>query len=345
MTDRLTNGYVSILHGAGYVGRELITVLAHHPALSLGEIVSRSHAGDPISKAHPHLRGVVEGAFVDRLTDLSVDAVIVAAEHGQGVAAVQKLLETGYEGVIIDMSADFRIHDPALLKTYYGWDHPAPALLDEFVYGLPEVYAPYPSGTKFIANPGCFATGIALALAPLAEHLDITRVSVTALTGASGSGARPKSTTHFPDREGNVRAYSVLTHRHLAEVAMVTGATPTFVPASGPWTRGIWGTAVANLPAGFGPEQVRTWFEEAYAACPLIRLWPDELPELKPVAGTPFCDIGWTVHAGHLVVGFAIDNLLKGAASQAVQNLNLLLGLPETAGLLPSAITQATSLA
>lgn len=336
---------ISILHGAGYVGRELITLLAGHALVDLGEVVSRSHAGEPIWKAHPHLRGIVDQAFVDELSDFSVEAVIVAAEHGQGVPAVQKLLDAGYEGVIIDMSADFRIQDAGLFATYYHATHPAPALLADFVYGLPELYAPYPSGTRFIANPGCFATGIALALAPLTEHIDIDRISVTALTGASGSGARAKATTHYPDRDGNVRAYSVLSHRHLAEVTQVTGGTPSFVPVSGPWTRGIWGTATTTVDAGVSAAAVGSWFERAYGDKPLIRLWPGELPELKPVAGSPFCDIGWVVEEDRLVVGFAIDNLMKGAASQAIQNLNLALSLPETAGLLPAATTLASHLA
>lgn len=336
---------VSILHGAGYVGRELISLLNAHPLINLHEVVSRSHAGEPIAKAHPNLRGVVNELFVDELSDLSVDAVIVAAEHGQGVAAVQKLLNAGFEGIVIDMSADFRIQDADLLSKYYGSSHASPELLSQFVYGLPELVAPFAPGTRFIANPGCFATGITLALAPLAQHIDINGITVTAMTGASGSGARAKATTHFPDREGNLRAYSVLNHRHLAEVAQVTGGTPAFIPVSGPWTRGIWGTATTSIDVSITQEAVTEWFESVYADKPLVRLSPGELPELKPVAGSPFCDIGWIVEDGRLVVGFAIDNLLKGAASQAVQNLNLALGLPETAGLLPSAINQAAVLA
>jgi LysW-gamma-L-alpha-aminoadipyl-6-phosphate/LysW-L-glutamyl-5-phosphate reductase len=345
MSDSKHAMQVSILHGAGYVGCELISLFASHPYVGIGEVISRSHAGEAIWKAHPHLRGVVDGVFVDELSDLSVDAVIVAAEHGQGVAAVERLLNAGFEGVVIDMSADYRIQDADLLEKYYDTKHPAPELLSQFVYGLPELYAPYPGGTRFIANPGCFATGMALALAPLAGHLDIDHVSVTALTGASGSGARPKATTHFPDRDGNLRAYSILNHRHLAEVVQVTGGTPAFVPVSGPWTRGIWGTATSSIDPSTSLADVSTWYDSMYGGKPFIRLSPGELPELKPVAGSPFCDIGWIVEGGRLVVGFAIDNLMKGAASQAIQNLNLALGLPETAGLLPSAIHQASVLA
>jgi N-acetyl-gamma-glutamyl-phosphate reductase len=209
-------------------------------------------------------------------------------------------------------------------------------LLDAFVYGLPEVHAPYPAGTRWVANPGCFATGITLALWPPARHLSPLRASVTALTGASGSGTKAKATTHFPTRDGNVRAYKILAHQHLPEIRQTLGAHAevAFVPVSGPWTHGIWGTAHVTLPAGVGEADVAAWFEAAYGEAACVRCWPGALPELRYAAGTPFCDVGWVVQGDHLVVGFALDNLLKGAASQAVQNLNLLLGWPETAGLI-----------
>ena len=238
---------------------------------------------------------------------------------------------------IVDLSADFRFRDTAVYEAWFGFRHPAPELLARFVYGLPEVFAPYPPGTRLIANPGCFATGLSLALYPAAQPLAPLQAAVTALTGASGSGTRPKPTTHFPTREGNVRAYKVLAHQHLPEVLQVLGpaAEVAFVPASGPWTRGIWGTAHLALPDGLDEEDVTGWFERAYAEADAVRLWPGQLPELRYAVGTPFCDLGWIVQGNHLVVGFALDNLLKGAATQAVQNLNLALGLPAMAGLRP----------
>ena len=188
-----------------------------------------------------------------------------------------------------------------------------------------------------MANPGCFATGLALALWPLSRHLETATVAVTALTGASGSGTRPKAATHFPERDGNVRAYKVLVHQHLPEVQQVVGPglRIAFVPASGPWTRGIWGTVHVTLPEGITAGEVDEWYATAYDQAPFVRLWPNQLPELRYAVHTPFCDLGWIVRNRALVVGFALDNLLKGAASQAIQNLNLLLGLPQTAGLLP----------
>lgn len=329
----------AVLHGAGYVGRELIRLLHAHPDVALAEVTSRSHAGDPLFAAHPAFRGLIPGSFAESLSEFDVDVVFVAAGHGKGAAAVADLLDAGYGGAIIDMSADFRLQSPELYETIYGIEHPLRDLIPSFRYGLPEIVGEHPKETKYIANPGCFATGIALALHPLTTAIPSLRASVTALTGASGSGARASATTHFPDRSGNVRAYRVLSHRHTPEVEQTLGVHGgiAFTPISGPWTDGIWGTASVELPEGIDASDVAAWFERAYGSSPLIRLYPNQLPELAPVVHSPFCDIGWIVSDRELVVGFALDNLWKGAASQAIQNMNLILGLDETAGLLPKA--------
>lgn len=328
----------AILHGAGYTGGELIRLLLNHPDATLTTVTSRAFAGEPVWSAHPALRSVVDLTFeTPNSADLGdADVVFVAAEHGQGAAAVTGLLQSGYEGVIVDLSADFRFRDPRVYPARFGFEHPEPSLLSDFVYGLPEICGQYAAGTRFVANPGCFATAISLALWPLVTHLENVTAHVTALTGASGSGAQPKPTTHFPTREGNVRAYRVFSHQHQPEIEQTlgTGLDLAFVPVSGPWTRGIWGTAHVELSGKSSALLAADWFHEAYARRPLVRLWPQELPELRYCVGTPFCDIGWVADGPRLVVGFALDNLLKGAASQAVQNMNLVLGLPETRGLL-----------
>ena len=329
---------IALLHGAGYVGGELIRLLIDHPDAHLRTVTSRSFAGRPVWTTHPALRGRTDSAFTDP-EDLAldgIDAVLIAAEHGKGATAVLEITSSGFEGPIVDLSADFRFEDAALYETWFGFVHPAPELISSYVYGLPEVYAPYPVGTRYVANPGCFATGLALSLWPVSRHLGTFHASATALTGASGSGSTPKTATHFPTRDGNVRAYKILRHQHLPEVQQVLGegAHIAFVPASGPWTRGIWGTAQIRLEPGITQNDVTAWFESAYAEKPFVRLWKGELPELRYAVDTPFCDIGWMVDGRNLVIGFAEDNLLKGAASQAIQNLNLLLGLPETSGLL-----------
>jgi LysW-gamma-L-alpha-aminoadipyl-6-phosphate/LysW-L-glutamyl-5-phosphate reductase len=323
----------AVLHGAGYGGGVLVKILSRHPAVSLDVVTSRSFAGKPVWTAHPALRGASELAFADddQLPLDRLDVLFVAAEHGQSARTVAEVLDRGYQGAVIDLSADFRFRDPEIYPRMFGFEHPRPELLAEFTYGLTEARAPYAEGTRFIANPGCFATAIELALLPLARRDSPFRASITALTGASGSGARPKDTTHFPTREGNVRAYKVFTHQHEPEMRAVLGehVELSFVPVSGPWTHGIWGTAhVTGIESG----DVRAAYETFYRDSPLVRLW-DGLPELRFSVGSPFCDLGVVEVDGQVVIGFALDNLWKGAASQAIQNMNLLFALDETTGL------------
>ena len=327
----------AVLHGAGYAGGELLALLLAHPLVEPAVVTSRSQAGEPLHATHPRLRGQTDLTYTapDDLDPDEVDVAFVCAEHGQGAAAVQSLRQSGFDGLIVDLSADHRLASLDTYEAVYGLEHPDPDAMRSAVYGLAEVNGAAVRGASLVANPGCFATGISLALWPLKTLRGPFEAHVTALTGASGSGARPSPTTHYPRRDGNVRAYKVLAHRHMAEVRETLGGASIvhFVPVSGPWTRGIWGTAhvatLATLP------EVTAAFEKAYAGRPCVRLSPGELPELQPTTGTPFCDIGWVERDGHLVIGFALDNLLKGAASQAVQNLNLALGWPEALGLLP----------
>jgi N-acetyl-gamma-glutamyl-phosphate reductase len=328
---------IGLLHGAGYVGGELICLLAGHPEAVLDTVTSRTFAGQPVEAAHPSLHGQVNHTFVAP-TDAalhSLDALLVAGEHGQSIQIVPEILESGFDGPIVDLSADFRFRDPAIYPEWFDGEHPAPDLLDEAVYGLPE-WSEEIAGASLVANPGCYATGITLALAPLAQKEVPFTAHVTALTGASGSGATPSAATHFPDRDGNVCPYKVLDHQHGPEILQTLGehVTLDFVPASGPWTRGIWGTAQIEWPETVNPNTVAAWYDKAYADAPCVRC-SSGLPSLQPTVRTPFCDLGWDTDGSTLVVGFALDNLLKGAASQAIQNLNRTLALPETAGLLP----------
>jgi len=327
---------VGILHGAGYTGREVIGCVLRHPGLELVAVTSSTFADKPLYVSHAALRGVTDLNFSAHLNE-PVDALFVTAGHGRSASAIGRARDVGFDGVIVDLSADFRYPDVAAYEKWIGAKHTRPDLLPEAVYSMPEITGDLPEGARLIANPGCFATGQALALWPLSQHLPDVPVAVTALTGASGSGASPMAGTHFPDRDGNVRAYKVMKHQHAAEISRLftAGFDFSFVPVSGPWTRGIWGTAHVQVPEGTTADDVDGWYRNAYGGAPLVRLSPGELPELLPVVNTPFADIGWILSGRHLVVGFAIDNLLKGAASQAVQNLNLALGLPSETGLLP----------
>ena len=316
----------------------MIRLLIGHPDVALEMVTSRTFAGEPVAEAHPSLGGQTDLTFTapSEAPLPSLDAVLVAGEHGQSMHLIPELLEAGVDGPIVDLSADFRFRDPAVYPEWFDVEHPAPDLLETATYGLPELAEGAPSG-PIVANPGCYATALTLALAPLVGQKPSITAHVTALTGASGSGATPSAATHFPTRDGNVRPYKVLAHQHTPEVRQTLGASLDlqFVPASGPWTRGIWGTAQVEWPAPVSGEAVAGWFDAAYADAPFVRTSPGSLPALQPTVGTPFCDVGWQVDDTTLVVGFALDNLLKGAASQAVQNLNRALRLSETAGLLP----------
>ncbi len=330
-----------VLHGAGYVGAELIQLLLAHPFVTLDVVTSTSQAGQSLASVHPSLTGRTSLMFTDSYDNADgLDVVFIAAGHGKGATAVKELHTGGYAGKIIDMSADFRLKSVNTYEVTYGVEHPIPTLLDDAVYGLPELTAVTPLH-RLVANPGCFATGLSLALTPLARAGCSGTAHVTALTGASGSGNRPSPTTHYPTRDGNVRAYRIFNHRHLAEVDQFVGdaISVSFVPVSGPWTRGIWGTIHFQSTGGrMDSGDLSRLFESAYGDKPFVRLWPGVLPELRFSLGTPFCDIGWIGKDDQTVIGFALDNLLKGAASQAIQNMNLITGLPETTGLLPEQI-------
>lgn len=333
---------VGIVHAAGYVGRELITLVDAHPFLDLAIVASDSHAGEPVWKVHPTLRRISSQRFssVDVEAILDLDVVILAGSHGTSFRLVADLVDRSYDGTLVDMTSDFRYPNAESHLFWTGTAHPSPNLLDRFVYGLPEIsrqHAVNGAPVGLIANPGCFATALTLALWPLARHLADLDVHVTAISGASGAGSKPTSTTHFPRRDGNVRAYNPLAHRHAGEVQEATEhrLNVAFVPASGPWTRGIWGTAQTTLPPEIESSSVREWFHEAYDEEPFVRLWDDRLPELAYSVGTPFCDLGWKMAGSNLVIAFGLDNLLKGAASQAIQNVNMSVNLPEETGLIP----------
>ncbi len=324
---------IVIRHGAGYVGRELIRLILAHPNLELIRATSRSQDGKEISQVFPELKGMTALEYSSSYEVSDADCVIVAAEHGKSMSVVKDILDSGYDGMIIDMSADFRLRDVNKYEEVYGIEHAASDLLSSFVYGLSEVNRDAIMQTRYIGNPGCFATALSLTLKPLTDLLGKIEPTITAITGSSGSGARPSSVTHFSTRNSNIRSYKILEHRHQAEVDQVLGNDNSiaFVPSSGPWVRGIWGNAqlkVENV-------NLKEIFHEAYGDCPFVRLHPEQLPEMRWVVDTPFADIGWVTRGEKVVLGFAIDNMLKGAASQAIQNLNLMLELDERTGLIP----------
>ncbi len=306
---------VAVIGAAGYTGGEMLRLLLSHPMVGAQGIVavSASHAGKPVWSAHPDLEGLVDLSFVPDLAE-QVDAVVLCLGHGQS-ARWRAEHPLAPSTKLVDLGNDFRIEGP---------DHP-------FVYGLPEVNRERIRAATHVANPGCFATAIQLALLPLAEAGLITEpVSVNAITGSTGAGQAPQETTHFSWRAGNVNTYKVFEHQHEPEILQTLGdVVLRFVPLRGPFTRGIHATVVMGSPRGV---DVAALYRERYADHPFVHVDHD-VPDLKRVVGTNMCRLGILERNGSLMIVSVIDNLLKGASGQALQNLNLLFGLEETAGL------------
>jgi len=343
-----------VLGAAGYGGGELLRLLGAHPAVIAIAAASRSHAGKPFHAAHPGLRGIVEGAFVAepdwsalaRSVDAGAALVVFAAlPHGELAEKLPALEQTwsqaGLAGdrlTLIDLSGDHRLADAAAYAKHYGKPHPHPANLGRFVYGLPEQQRARTRGATRIANPGCFATGIELALLPLLDQ-PLGWVAVSGTTGSSGSGALPSDTTHHPTRANDYRAYKPLVHQHLGEVEQLLRAAGnpaqvSFVPHSAPLVRGVSITLQARVPdATAAAAKVRAF----YAHEPFVRV-VEGAPRVAVVAGSNFCDLGVAASGELLVVMTALDNLVKGMAGQAVQNMNLALGLDERAGLMQAPV-------
>ncbi|HNX30059.1 MAG TPA: N-acetyl-gamma-glutamyl-phosphate reductase [Holophaga sp.] len=338
---------VAILGASGYGGGELLRWLSIHPKVASLRGTARTLAGQPFWKAHPNLRGVLDGGFEEELdwtafAGCEQPVVFSALAHG---ALAEKLpeLESAWQAagiaerlLLVDLSGDFRLQDPAVFAKAYKKAHPCPGQLPRFVYGMPEWNKARIPGARRIANPGCFATALQLGVVPL-RGLKLGFLAASAATGSSGSGASPSEGTHHPLRAQDFRAYKVLAHQHLPEVHMAMEACAVegdlaFVPQSAPMVRGIFATLMFPLPGDLDAKALQARAQVAFQDCPFVRLVEDS-PRVTAVAGSNFADLSVAAKGGAGVVLVALDNLCKGMASQAVQNMNLALGLPETEGL------------
>jgi N-acetyl-gamma-glutamyl-phosphate reductase len=334
-----------IVGGSGYTGALLAELLLRHPSVMLTRVSSESLAGEPVSRHLPRVRGDL--TFCPESEVQGVDVAFVCTPHGEAARVVKRLVDDGAR--VIDLSADFRL-DAATYAEWYG-EHPCPELLPG-VYGLTELNREAVAGATIVANPGCYPTAALLALTPL-KPLGLADVIIDAKSGVSGAGKAAKPTTHFCSVDSDLVAYGVQSHRHFPEIAAglagggagpsafgaaagAGGPSLTFIPHLVPLQRGISETIYVR-PSTFplpSAAQVRELYEESYASEPFVELC-DAPPQLKDVAGTNYCRIFVHVdeRAGRLVVISVIDNLMKGASGQAVQNLNVMLGLPEHEGL------------
>lgn len=334
----------AVIGGSGYGGAELIRRLLSHPEVELVRVASIDFVGERVSAVHPNLEGRTDLRFEGLApadAARGMDVVLMGLPHKVSALKAPEIMATGAR--IVDLSGDFRLRDPAAYEKYYGAVHPCPGELTEgtFVYGLPELHREAIRKARYIASPGCFATTIELALLPLAAAGLLTgAVEVVGITGSSGSGVAPSAGTHHPVRANNLRTYKPLEHQHIPEIeralsdAGAGDVTVRLVPVSAPLARGIFATCFAHVDAGVDPGAIESLFRDRYAREPFVRVPAARLPEVVAVKGTNYAEVaavpGDVAEGKRAIACFAaIDNLVKGGAGQAIQSMNLMLGLDE----------------
>ncbi|MCB1740591.1 MAG: N-acetyl-gamma-glutamyl-phosphate reductase [Gammaproteobacteria bacterium] len=329
----------AIVGGSGYSGGELLRLLHFHPAVEVVQVTSERLAGKFVHSAHPNLRQVSRLKFC-ALSELEAcDVLFLCLPHGSAVQHIDRMRELAPR--IIDSSADFRLTDPALYQTWYGKPHPRPELLGQFAYGIPEVNREAIRQATEVACAGCNATATILALRPFVKRGLVERAVVEVKAGSSEGGNAVNEGSHHPERSGAVRSYKPSGHRHTAEMIQVLGDVPVhFSATSIEMVRGILATCHLFLSQDVSEKDVWKILREDYGDEPFVRIVKERsgiyrYPEPKILSGTNYCDIGFErdEHARRLVVISAIDNLMKGAAGQAVQAFNLMHGLAESCGL------------
>ncbi len=330
-----------IVNVTGYAGLELARLLLDHPTVELTQVTGRSAVGQRLSEFFPHL-GKTD-LIIQADIEEPVDVAFSALPHKASAAAAVPLLESGAK--VIDISADFRLKDVGVYEEWYQVTHPAPQLLQEAVYGLPELHREEIVKARLIANPGCYPTSAILALAPVADIIE-PDVVVDSKSGISGAGRTLALTTHYAEVNESCQAYSLKGHRHLPEMLQeVNGArrkvlggndeiAMTFVPHLVPMTRGIHSDCYSRLTVNMSARQLRERYRDFYRNAPFVRV-VEQPPQTKHTWGSNYCVIHPTIdeRTNRLVVLSCIDNLVKGAAGQAVQNMNLIMGLDETLGI------------
>lgn len=329
----------SVVGATGYTGAVLTDILSSHPDVRLQALTSKSYAGDRVCDVFPHLR--VSGVYTQYSAEAvgGSDVAFVCYPHAESHAVVAQLLDEGCR--VIDLSADFRLKDPEAYALWYGFDHPRKDLVREAVFGLPEKYRAQLPGARLVANPGCYPTGAILAVLPVASDIDASGLVIDSKSGVSGAGRNPSAKTHFCAVEGDFRAYNEVGHRHTSEMIQeVSGAaghavTISFTPHLLPVDRGILTTMYFRPLRGLVGDQAWTQkYRDFYAGEPFVEVC-DAVPALSEVAYTNYCRLAVREDpaAGLVKVFSVIDNLVKGASGQAVQNMNCMFGFPEDAGL------------
>jgi N-acetyl-gamma-glutamyl-phosphate reductase common form len=335
-----TNIRIAIFGGSGYGGSELLRILLQHPNAEIVLVTANEHAGKTVGEVHRNLYGLTDLTFssapkhFESLTH--IDCVFLSLPHGQAMEIAPRLAPGAR---VIDLSGDFRLRDRDEFEQHYGRKHTALELQRDFVYGLTETHREAIKRARLISNPGCFATATLLGLAPLvANNLIEGRVVVDAKTGSSGSGAKPAANTHHPQRMNSFYAYKPFSHQHVPEIEQELRAVGdwtselVFMTHSLPISRGIFASIYVEARRDITEGQLNSIFAEFYRDSIFVRLVKGS-PDINWVKTTNFCDNGFATRARQLVVFSALDNLVKGAAGQAIQNMNLMFGLEERSGL------------
>jgi N-acetyl-gamma-glutamyl-phosphate reductase common form len=330
---------IAIFGGSGYGGSELLRILLFHPKAEISLVTANEHAGKPVSAVHRNLLGLTDLSFAPAPEDLStlrnIDVAFFALPHGRALNLIPDL---PVNVKAIDLSGDFRINDPDIFKQFYNIDH-AGEVQGSFVYGLTETNHDAIRSASFIANPGCFATATLLALAPAVKSGLLTgKIIVDAKTGSSGSGAKAAANTHHPQRMNSFYAYKPFQHQHLPEIEQHLRTVGDysneliFMTHSLPVSRGIFASCYMEMELNFTNEDLDNLYRDYYKDAFFVRQ-VEGSPDINWVKNTNFCDIATRSNGKQIVVFSAIDNLVKGAAGQAVQNMNLMFGLDEKTGL------------
>src|SRR3954467_13115379 len=332
--DGVARARVAVAGATGFTGQELLRLLSRHPAVTLTAAMSSGQtvAARPLPALARLWRGSIVPLSLDALAS-DADVVFLALPDSAAAELAPALVDAGVR--VIDLSGAFRLRDIAARAKWYPETHRMPS---DVAYGLTERERGGVAGARLVANPGCYPTATLLALSPLIEAgllLPDTDIIVDAKSGVSGAGKTPTERTHFSEIHGSMAAYGVFNHRHGAEIEQGAGRLVTFTPHLLPLDRGILATIYVRVAPGTTEETLGDLFEQAYAGATFVRLTGSSLPEIKHVAHTNFCDIGWRVDpSGRVILVSVIDNLLKGASGQAVQNMNVMLGLDERTALL-----------
>lgn len=335
---------VAIIGGSGYTGFELLRLLALHPDAKVTEVTSRQYKGKAVTEVFPSLTGFYDGlkfSNPEEFKSIEADIAFSALPHGASQAAVPALLGSSR---VIDLSADFRIRDLSVYEAWYGV-HMSPALLNEAVYGLPELRRKEIKGARLVANPGCYPTSAILALAPLLKEKlsDASSIIVDSKSGVSGAGRQAAIETSFVEVSPGFKAYKIGSHRHTPEIEQELGAIAgagvsiTFTPHLLPVSRGILSTVYANLSKGVSMKEVHSLYKAFYEKEPFVRVMDEgRFPDISQVRTSNYCDLGVFVDEKKrkAIIVSAIDNLVKGASGQAIQNMNIMAGFPETTGLI-----------